>query len=43
MVLRPPLKFWPEATSYTVIPAMVIPKTRAAAITGRRHPLALAR
>ncbi|MFD0456246.1 hypothetical protein ACFQ2H_10160 [Streptomyces violaceoruber] len=39
VVLCPPLRFWPEATSYTVIPAMVTPKTRAAATSGRRQPL----
>ncbi|GGX80994.1 hypothetical protein GCM10010510_27420 [Streptomyces anandii JCM 4720] len=39
----PPPKRLPAAASYAVIPAMVTPKTSAAASTGRRHPRARAR
>jgi hypothetical protein len=35
VVPLPPLKLSPDTSSYTVIPAMVTPKTRAAASTGR--------
>jgi hypothetical protein len=33
----PPLKLLPETSSYVVMPAMVTPKTMAAATTGRRQ------
>ncbi|MFF3917456.1 hypothetical protein ACFYZB_28955 [Streptomyces sp. NPDC001852] len=39
----PPLKALPDTSSYVVTPAMVTPKTRAAATTGHRRPLAPAR
>ncbi|WP_190177976.1 hypothetical protein [Streptomyces naganishii] len=39
----PPPNRLPAATSYVVIPAMVTPKTSAAASTERRHPLTRAR
>ncbi|MGW2825873.1 hypothetical protein ACWC24_33425 [Streptomyces sp. NPDC001443] len=43
VVLPPPLKLLPDTSSYVVMPAIVTPNTRAAATTGRRHPLTLAR
>ncbi len=43
VVLRPPLRLSPEASSYVVIPAMVTPKTRAAATSGRFQPVVRAR
>lgn len=44
VVLRPsPLRLRPDTSSYVVMPAMVTPKTSAAATTGRRQLLARAR
>ncbi|MFJ5309837.1 hypothetical protein [Streptomyces sp. NPDC088350] len=40
---KPPPKLSPDTSSYTVIPVMVTPKTRAAASTGHRRPAARAR
>jgi hypothetical protein len=43
VVLPPPLKLLPDASSYVLMPAMVTPKTRAAASTGRFQLLTRAR
>jgi hypothetical protein len=43
VVLFPPLKLVPEASSYVVIPAIVTPKTTVAAISGRFQLLVRAR
>ncbi|OIJ67342.1 hypothetical protein WN71_013835 [Streptomyces mangrovisoli] len=43
VVAPPPLKVVPDTISYVVMPAIVTPKTRAAATTGRFQLLTLAR
>lgn len=43
VVLTPPLKLSPETSSYVVIPAIVTPKTRVAATSGRFQLLTRAR